>query len=442
MSVPQNLIAIGVSHHAVPIELREKLVMSEDEVRRALARLRDAISDEALIVSTCNRTELYTRATHDELTHDYLIDFLFEAKRIPQAERQPLREHFSKLAYCDAIKHLFEVVSGIDSQIVGDQQIFGQIKDSFRLSEESGLCGTFMTKFAHAAFRVAKRARAETDILAGAGTVSYAAVEFARKVYGDLTGHTAMLIGAGETAEIAARHLVEKRVGHLYVANRTLANADELLLKLGMPTGSSRAKTFSLDEIGDHLHECDIVISSTSYEYILINAEQVKEALHRRKSLEPLVMIDIAVPRDVDPKVKELQNVFLADIDDLSAIVDKNMTKRMGSIPAIQKIIDEEFKNFLDAYAVLEVGPTIKGLRDKFEAVRQEELERQRQRLSPEAFALVDDMTRKMMNRLLHTPTVMLREPRSTKDDVEARIQMLRALFALEMEGDRSEDGK
>jgi glutamyl-tRNA reductase len=432
--VPQNLIAVGISHHAVPVELREKLAMSEDEVRQALARLRDKISDEALIVSTCNRTEIYARATYPELTQDYLVDFILEAKAIPREEQAVLRQHFSKLSYCDAIKHLFEVVSGIDSQIVGDQQIFGQIKDSFRLSEESGLCGTFMTKFAHAAFRVAKRARTETDILAGAGTISYAAVEFARKVYGDLSDHTAMMIGAGETAEIAAKYLVEKGIRQIYVANRTLANAEDMISRLGLTPGSSRAKTFPLEQIGEHLHECAIVISSTASESIVLGFDDVRSALEKRKSLEPLVLVDIAVPRDIDPKVKELSNVFLADIDDLTSIVDKNMKKRTASIPAIEKIIDEEFKNFLDVYAKLEVGPTIKELRDKFDSVRQEELDRHREKLSPEAFKLVDDMTRKMMNRLLHSPTVMLREPRSTKDDLEARVQMVRALFALEGE--------
>ncbi len=432
--MPQNLIAVGISHHAVPIELREKLAMSEEDVRTALARLRDKISDEALIVSTCNRTELYARATYPELTQEWLVDFLLEVKSIPREDQVVLRQHFSKLSYCDAIKHLFEVVSGIDSQIIGDQQIFGQIKDSFRMSEESGLCGTFMTKFAHAAFRVAKRARTETDILAGAGTISYAAVEFARKVYDDLSDRTAMMIGAGETAEIAAKYLVEKGIRHIYVANRTPANAEDMISRLGLTPGSSRAKTLLLDEIPATLPVCDIVISSTAAESIILTVDDVRTALKTRKSLAPLVFVDIAVPRDIDPKVKDLSNVFLADIDDLTSIVDQNMQKRTASIPAIEKIIDEEFKNFLDTYAQLEVGPTIKELRDKFEAVRQEELERHREKLSAEAFKLVDDMTRKMMNRLLHSPTVMLREPRSTKDDLEARIQMVRALFALEGE--------
>ena len=429
--MPQHLIAVGISHHAVPVELREKLAMSEKEVREALERLKDKISDEALIVSTCNRTELYARATYPELTQDYLVDFLLEANSLTAEDRQQLRHHFSKLSYCDAIRHLFEVVSGIDSQVIGDQQIFGQIKDSFRMSEESGLCGTFMTKFAHAAFRVAKRARSETDILTGAGTISYAAVEFARKVYGDLSGHSALVIGAGETGEIAAKYLIEKGIRHINVANRTIAHAEDMISRLGLTPGSSRARAFSLDEITQHLPYCDIVISSTASESVVLGVQEVREALKGRKSLDPLVFVDIAVPRDIDPKVKDLPNVFLADIDDLTSIVDKNLEKRTASIPAIEKIIDEEFKHFLDTYAQLEVGPTIKELRDKFEAVRQEELGRQRHKLSPEAFKLVDEMTRKMMNRLLHAPTVMLREPRSTKDDLEARIQMVRALFAL-----------
>src|ERR1041385_6095292 len=170
--MPSKLIAIGLSHHAVSVELREKVTFSESEIRSALVRLKEAITDEALLISTCNRTELYVRPSHDELTAEYLIDFLLQAKNLPTDERNILKKEFARLSYCDAILHLFDVIAGIDSQVLGDQQIFAQIKDSFRIAEEIGSNGTFMTKFAHAAFRVAKRVRSETDLTAGAGTIS------------------------------------------------------------------------------------------------------------------------------------------------------------------------------------------------------------------------------------------------------------------------------
>lgn len=429
--MPSKLIAVGLSHHQAPVELREKLVFSEKEIARALEQLRGT-TDEALLISTCNRTELYVRPEHTELTTDYLIDFLFEEKKLTSDERTVLRDTFFKLNYCDAIIHLFEVIAGIDSQIIGDQQIFTQIKDSFKLSEEIGLNGTFMTKFAHAAFRVAKRVRTETQLLNGAGTISYAAVEFARKVYDDLSVRSALIIGAGETAEIAAKHLVERGIEHLYVANRTYENAEALVTNLTSVSGSKRFTALTLAEVPIYLSECDIVISSTSNENIILSAADIRAALKKRQSASPLVLIDIAVPRDIDPKAAKILNVFLKDIDDLSAIVDQNLTARKAEIPKINDIISNEFTEFLAVFTKLEVGPTIKELRDKFEQVRQEELERNKFRFSGAEFAAVDVMTRKIINRLLHTPTVMLKEPHSTKDDMQSRIELIRSLFALD----------
>jgi glutamyl-tRNA reductase len=436
--MPSKLIAVGLSHHQAPVELREKLVFSEKEIAKALAHLRET-SDEALLISTCNRTELYVRPEHTELTTEYLIDFLFEEKNVTGEERKILKDHFIKLNYCDAIIHLFEVIAGIDSQIIGDQQIFAQIKDSFKLSEEVGSNGTFMTKLAHAAFRVAKRVRTETQLLIGAGTISYAAVEFARKVYDDLSVRSALIIGAGETAEIAAKHLVERGVEHLYVANRTYENAVALVNTLSSVPGSKRFTTLTLSEIPSYLSECDIVISSTANENIILSATDIRTALKKRKSASPLVLIDIAVPRDIDPKASEIPNVFLKDIDDLSTIVDKNLEARKAEIPKIKEIISNEFDDFLAVFTKLEVGPTIKELRDKFEQVRLDELERNKFRFSGAEFAAVDMMTRKIINRLLHTPTVMLKEPRSTKDDMQSRIELVRALFALDEQEKESE---
>ncbi len=430
--MPSKLIAIGLSHHAVPVELREKVSFSESEIRSALTRLKEAITDEALLISTCNRTELYVRPSHDELTAEYLIDFLLEAKNLPTDERNILKKEFARLSYCDAILHLFDVIAGIDSQVLGDQQIFAQIKDSFRIAEEIGSNGTFMTKFAHAAFRVAKRVRSETDLTAGAGTISYAAVEFARKVFDDFSERTALIIGAGETAELSAGYLTEKRIGKLIVANRTVSNAQKMLDSLAREVTLPPTKIIPLDDIPDLLASVDIVISSTGSDQLIITRSDVESALGDRKSSVPLVLIDIAVPRDLDPEIASLSNVFLKDIDDLSSIVDRNQQKRKAEIPKIKEIISEEFESFLQLFAKLEVGPTIAGLREKFESIRKEELEHNRSKLSPEDFARFDDMTRKMMNRILHTPTIMLKEPRTTKDDLQARIETVRMLFALD----------
>jgi glutamyl-tRNA reductase len=372
---------------------------------------------------------------HDELSADYLIDFLLEAKDLPGDIRTLLKKEFSRLSYCDAILHLFEVIAGINSQILGDQQIFGQIKEAFRISEEIGSAGTFMTKFAHAAFHVAKRVHSETDLTVGAGTISYAAVEFARKVYDDFRNCTALVIGAGETAELSVSYLTEKKIGMLYVANRSKQNAEDLLTRVSKENVlPQKFKALSLDDIVSILHSVDIVISSTGSADLILHKEELELALASRKNSEPLVLVDIAVPRDIDPEVGTLPNVFLKDIDDLSAIVDQNQQKRKAEIPKIKSIINEEFENFIELFSKLEVGPTIAELRKRFEAIRLEELERHRRQLSTDIFDQVDDMTRKMMNRLLHTPTVMLKEPRTTKDDLQARIEMVRMLFALDEE--------
>jgi glutamyl-tRNA reductase len=430
--MPSKLIAVGITHHSVPVELREKLVFTADEVSQALSQLRDAISDEALLISTCNRTELYARPEHSELTTEFLIDFLMEAKGLPNEERDVLRDHFNRLSYCDAIVHLFEVIAGIDSQIIGDQQIFTQVKDAFRLAEQTYANGTFMTKFAHAAFRVAKRVRTETDLLIGAGTVSYAAVEFARKVYDDLSIRTALVIGAGETAEITAKHLVERGVGHLFIANRTLENAVKLIDSLSEDASAKRFTAVPLDSLDEHLYKCDIVISSTANDQIVLSAATIKDAMRKRESNSPLVLVDIAVPRDIEPAAAKLPNVFLKDIDDLSSIVEQNIEKRRAEIPKVKEIITDEFNEFLAVFTKLEVGPTIKELRERFEQIRREELERNKGKFADTDFAFIDDMTRKIINRLLHTPTVMLKEPRSTKDDMQSRIEMVRLLFALD----------
>ena len=432
--MPSKLIAIGLSHHSVPVELREKVSFAPEEIRSLLERLKDAISDEALLVSTCNRTELYVRPTHDNLSTDYLIDFLFEAKQVPNDLRNTLRKEFIQLSYCDAIIHLFDVVAGIDSQILGDQQIFTQIKDSFRIAEEVGSAGTFMTKFAHAAFRVAKRVRTETDLTVGAGTISYAAIEFAKKVFDDFRNRTALIIGAGETAELSASYLIEKKIGKLYIANRTKEHAEKLLKEISKDSVLPKSTAISLDEILSVLPYVDIIISSTGSNDIILHKNHVETALAERKNSIPLVIIDIAVPRDIDPEIGTLPNVFLKDIDDLSIIVDQNIDKRKEEIPKIKSIITEEFENFLELFTKLEVGPTIAELRKRFEEIRKEELERHRPGITDDEFHKLDDMTRKMMNRLLHTPTVMLKEPRTTKDDIQARVEMVRLLFALDEE--------
>jgi glutamyl-tRNA reductase len=427
----QSFLAVGISHKRAPVEVRERIAFAEDEARRLLERLKGAVAREALLVSTCNRTELYVLPGSQEITSDYLIDFLLSAKSVPHEENQQLRAYFERYSYCDAFEHLFTVTSGVDSLMIGDQQIFSQVKEAFRLATEVGAAGGLMTKLAHNAFHVAKRVKTETTLNTGAATISYAAVEFARKIYDNFERHTALVLGAGETAELAAKHLVEKGLGRLILANRTVANAEAILARVrgGIPLSADRV--VDLSGLEEALSDADIVISSTGAPGYVLTAKTVREAMKHRASSNPLVVLDIAVPRDVEPAVAKISNVFLKDMDDLRSIIEQNLDKRKQEIPKAGAIIRDEVATFRALLSGLQAGPTIKELREKFEAVRQEELERHRHKLDDRTFAVFDDMTRRMMNRLLHSPIVTLKEPHATTDDLLTRVELIRRMFAL-----------
>ncbi len=427
--MPFELIAIGLTHRTSPVEVRERVALSESEVRSLLQKLKEDVVREAFVLSTCNRTEIYALPADPEVTGQHLIDFLLSEKHLADAN---LREQFQNFTHCEAISHLFEVIAGIDSQILGDQQIHAQVKDAFRISDESGTNGSLLTKVAHAAFRVAKRVKTETPLGIGAATISYAAVEFSRKVYEDLRERRALIIGAGETAELAAKHLVERNIGSLIVLNRTLQHAKDLLERVrpgGLHAGDA---ALPLDQIEETLSISDLVISSTASDEVLVTRQMLTRALRLRQAQAPMVLLDIAVPRDIDPECATLPNVFLKDIDDLRSIVDQNLERRKEALPKVREIISEELASFLALQSKLEVAPTIKELRERFESIRVEEFERNKHRFSSEELAVVDQMTQRIMNRLLHTPTVMLKEPRASLDDVLSRVELIRALFALD----------
>ena len=430
--MPQNFVSVSISHRRAPVAVRERLSMSEAEMKSLLAQIKESVVREALLVSTCNRTELYALPAEGEITSDYLIEFILRTKKIPASEMEEYKDYFERQTYCDAMSHLFSVIAGIDSQIVGDQQIFAQVKDAFRLSTESGNNGGFLTKLAHAAFRVAKRVISETTLTNGAATISYAAVEFARKIYDDLKTRNILVIGAGETGELAAKHFLERNAGSVTIANRNVAKAREMVERIAPDASGGRFTTISLEELGVALAKADIIVSATAATEYIVTEPMMRAALKQRQSKNPVVLIDIAVPRDIDPAIAKLSNVFLKDIDDLRSIVDRNLDRRKLEIPKAEKIIQEELDNFLQSLSRLEVGPTIKELRDRFEAIRKEELERHQSKLDEKHFALMDEMTRRMMNRLLHSPMVSLKEPHGSPEDMLTRVEIVRELFALD----------
>ncbi len=418
-----DLVLVGLNHKTAGVEVREKLYYTLDEVEKVLPEIVQLFLKEGVLLSTCNRTELYGVLKDENVRCEEIIDFLISGKNAGGIVKH---SHFYIMRSYDAVRHLLEVASGIDSMLIGDVQILGQVKDAYEVAVKCGVVGTLLHEIFHTAFRTGKRAKSETAISDGAVSVSYAAVELAEKIFADISKKKGMLIGAGETAELTAKHLVSRGINELYIANRTIERAEKLAKEFN-------GKVVKLDEIQDKLVEVDIVISSVAVNDYILNFPQVKSAMAKRGN-KPILIIDIGVPRNVEPKVKEIENVFLEDIDSLEAIAKANYERRLNEIPKVQKIIDEELKNLIKWYDAHQVAPTIKLLRERFEQIRQAEVEKYRNKFSPEDFQKVDALTKTLVNKLLHTPTVSIRESSNGKPDSERIkfIQFVRELFGLE----------
>ena len=300
------------------------------------------------------------------------------------------------------------------------------MKDAYEVAVKCGVVGTLLHEVFHTAFRTGKRAKSETSISEGAVSVSYAAVELAEKIFADLSKKKGMLIGAGETAELTAKHLVAHGISELYIANRTIERAQKLAEQFN-------GKVIKLEEIPDKLAEVDIVISSVTVDNYILTFHQVKNAISKRGN-KPILIIDIGVPRNVEPKIKDIENVFLEDIDSLESKAKSNYERRLNEIPKVQQIIDEELKKLIKWYEAHQVAPTIKLLRDRFEEIRRLEIEKYKNKFSPEDFEKVDALTKSLINKLLHTPTVNIRESSNGKPESERIkfIQFVRELFGLE----------
>jgi glutamyl-tRNA reductase len=322
--------------------------------------------------------------------------------------------------------HLFKVASGIDSMLIGDNQIYKQVKDSFQLADELQFTGFFMRRIMDAATRVGKRAITETAISEGAVTVSYAAVQLIEKIFSTLNKKSALIIGTGETGEIAAKHLKDRGIGRLALTNRTFEKAERLANELN-------TAVFPFDSFKEHLHKFDIIVSATSSEGLIISKKDIEDAMKKR-NFASMVLMDIAVPRDIDPKSKDIEYVFYHDIDSLNIIVEQNLAKRKEEIPKVEKIIEEELNTFFDWYNSLEAAPTIKTLRDHFEAIRAEEVEKNVNKFSEHDREKLDIVTKRIINKILHQPTVELKktsESDNRTEDTAQKISVIRELFGL-----------
>jgi glutamyl-tRNA reductase len=418
-----NLFSIGISHHTAVVDVRERMWLSPEETREALPELRDRFFTECMLVTTCNRTEVYGISQAATVDERALVAYMLELKRTGDHVRP---DHFFSHQSGGAVHHLFKVSAGIDSMVLGDIQILSQVKEAYMFARDLGTIGPVMNRLMQASLHVGKRVRTETGLCEGAVSVSYAAVELASKIFADLSKKSVLLIGAGETGELTLRHLVGKGIGQIRIANRTRAKAEALVAEFG-------GTVVDYEQIVDSLRAVDIVITSVNSPSYVVQPDDVQKVMRQRSHM-PLFLIDIGVPRNVNPTVRRIDNVFLYDIDSLNTIVDRNLGKRKEELPRVTNIIREEMVVFFHWYKSLQVTPTIQDLRETFEVIRQQEVERNINRFKPEDRELVDLVTKRIINKLLHQPLTNLKqgaENGSRGSETMQRIKVLRDLFGI-----------
>lgn len=426
-----HLVLVGLSHKTAPVAIREKLTFPAPVQPDALARLTaiDGIR-EAVIVSTCNRTEVYVVASSEEGGVDSVMTFLAEYHEL---DRHELARYLYIVTGDAVVRHLFRVVASLDSMVVGEAQILGQVKEAYEHGFDADATARVFNKLFRQSFEVGKRVRTETAIGESAVSISYAAVELAKKVFDTLDGRTILILGAGKMSELTAKHLVSNGVARVLVANRTLERAQEMAERFN-------GTAIPYDRLYEGIREADIVISSTAAtEYVITKRDLAPVARTRTR---PLFLIDIAVPRDIDPDVNDLGGVFLYDIDDLSGVVESNLEERMAEARRAEGIIDEEIAFFFAWVESMEVVPTVAAIRAKAEVIREIELEKALKRLdlSDKDRKTVEALTCAIVNKMLHGPTARLKKAAAGKDGYEY-MEVARALYGLEDSDDKSGPG-
>jgi len=407
-----SIVLIGVNHKTAPVEVRERLAFDDAACAAGLRSLVDGqILREGLIVSTCNRVEILSATANDQidLGAGRVTQFLDTSGNLPPGF---LQDHLYRHTDEEAVRHLFRVASSLDSMVVGEPQVLGQVRHAYSLAVEAGTAGRVLNRLVHHTFRVAKRVRTETGIAATAVSISYMAVELGKKIFASLKDSTVMLVGAGEMAELSAKHLVNAGASRVLIANRTEAAARQLANQLGAAT------PIPIDQIGEHLHEADLVICSTGAPDYVVTEAQVRKASQRRRR-RPTCLIDISVPRNIDPAAAKVPNVFLFDIDDLEQVISSNIREREREAERAELIVQSEVMQFQQSLRLMDVGPSIGALREKFQDIARAELAKQRKRLGPlttEQEAAVESLLMSTVNKLSHPILNQLRRFYGTSD--------------------------
>ncbi|OXS29908.1 MAG: glutamyl-tRNA reductase [Desulfovibrio sp. MES5] len=420
-----DIFLVGLNHRTAGVDVRERFALANhcDEEHWALP-CTGAVS-ESVILSTCNRVEILAAGAGD-MAEQILCNWA----KARGTDVEDLRPYVYVHKNLEAVRHLFSVASSLDSMVLGEPQILGQLKTAYRKAVKSRATGVILNRLLHKAFSVAKRVRTETAVASSAVSISYAAVELAKRIFGDMREHKAMLVGAGEMAELAAMHLLQSGINEILVANRTHVRGQELAKQF-----NGRAIPF--EQMPHYLLDVDIIITSTGSQEPIIRARDIRAALKARKN-RPMFFIDIAVPRDIDPDVNGLDNVYLYDIDDLREVVEENLANRRDEAAKAAEIVNEEVAYFSKWLASLDMQPTIVDLIKKSQAIAEEELAKTLKRLGP-----VDDTTREaleamarsLVRKLNHDPIMFLKHGGMSQEGNGPRISVMRRIFNLDKTG-------
>lgn len=421
-----HLIVVGLNYRTAPVEIRERFALSDREMPLALQALRQTTSIlEGVIVATCNRTEIYAVVDRLQLCGHYIRSFMEQWFSIP---RQQFNSHLYMYEDDRAVEHLFRVASGLDSMIIGETQILGQVRDAFLLAQEQRATGTLFNRLFKQAVTLAKRAHSSTSIGENAVSVSYAAVELGKRIFGRFDDKKVMIVGAGKMSELTAQHLHANGAKEVFVVNRTVEKAREL-------AGKFQGTAMELERAIERLADMDIVISSTGADQFVLTRKNVEAAMASRKK-RPLFLIDIAVPRDIEPASGDLPNVFLYDIDDLEGIVETNLAKRRQEAEIIEEMIELESEAYRQWYATLGVSPLIRALQEKAAAIHDSTLDslvRKLPELDERQLKVIRKLTKSIVNQVIHDPILRIKELAAEKRSDEA-MKLFMQLFALEEE--------
>ena len=392
-----SIVLVGVNHKTAPVEVRELLAFSDEACADGLRRLVDGeVVREGLIVSTCNRVEILSSTTAEQLQNgtERITQFLDSGQSLPPGF---LGQHIYSHTDDEAVRHLFRVASSLDSMVVGEPQVLGQVRRAYSLAVEAGTAGRVLNRLVHHTFRVAKRVRSETGIAANAVSISYMAVELGKKIFDSLKGHSVLLIGAGEMAELSAKHLLNAGASRVRIVNRTPEAAQKLANEF-----NGEAVPFA--QLEASLAEADVVICSTSSSEFVITEEMTRKAREKRRN-RPMCMIDISVPRNIDPNAGKVPNVFVFDIDDLESVITSNIREREREAERAELIVQSEVMQFQQSLRLMDMGPTIGALRQRLQEIARTELERQRKHLgtlTPEQEAALEQLLMSTVNKISH----------------------------------------